>query len=311
MSSEPWAQLDEFRRSLIGVPPRGFGTPAAESLTGYLQRVSAAHVVPSATVFDGLVLPAARDEGLWPRLTLWRVLEGPARELDGAARAAEVGVRAMSAAAGRSDLAQATLLGLRTLGLVRLDGLLTEHKRWCPSCWRADETRGEPLYERKIWTLLVVDVCPEHNAVLMDRCPVCGRRQAPIATDVAVGICATCGWGLCAEPVVLGGGEGGDAQRRLWYARQGAALVYAADVISVLVGVTPEAVSEARVAGLDALYTRVSEREDCAAFVGVVGEWAKRRRPVSLESLFSVLWRARWPVVRFFPKRVREVVGST
>ena len=132
-------------RALAGVSPSALGTPAAESLTGYLQRVAAAHVVPSAVVFDRLVLGPARDEGLWPRLALSRVLSGPAREIDGASRAAEAGVAAMSHAAGRSDLAQATLLGLRSHGLLPLDGLLTERKRWCPRCWDTDDARGEPL----------------------------------------------------------------------------------------------------------------------------------------------------------------------
>ena len=55
--------------ALGGVAPRAVGTPAAESLTGYLQRVAAAHVVPSAVVFDRLILSAAQAEGLWPKLT--------------------------------------------------------------------------------------------------------------------------------------------------------------------------------------------------------------------------------------------------
>ena len=308
MSGRPLALRPEAG-ALGGVDPRALGTPAAESLTGYLQRVAAAHVVPSAVVFDALVLPAAREAGLWPRMALSRVLRGPARELDGAQRAAEVGVRAMSGAAGRSDLARATLLSLRTLGLVRLDGLLTEHKRWCARCWRADEARGEPRYERKVWTLGVVDSCPEHRVLLMDRCPVCGRRQPAIVQDVRVGVCALCGWDLFAEPAALESVVGSDAQRRRWYARQGVALVYAADVADV-VRVSEQALGQARAAGLEALHANVSEREDCVALVGVVAAWRKRWRAVRLEELFSVLWRARWPVVRFFPRKIREVVDA-
>ena len=308
MSGRPLA-LHPDATALPGVPPCALGTPAAESLTGYLQRVAAAHVVPSAVVFDRLVLSAARDEGLWPRLALSRVLNGPARELDGATRAAEVGVQAMSAAAGRSDLAQATLLGLRSLGLVRLDALLTEHKRWCVRCWRADEARGEPLYERKLWTLLVVDACPEHAVVLMDRCPVCGRRQPPIAPDVKVGVCARCGWELCAEPVALDSVERGDAERRLWYSRDAAALVHAADVVAMF-GVSQDALSQARAEALDALHAQVSDCEETRGISRLVGQWRQRWRAVPLEELFSVLWRARWPIVRFFPSRVRDLVGG-
>ena len=295
--------------ALGGLAPRALGTPAAESLTGYLQRVAAAHVVPSAVVFDRLILPTAQAEGLWPKLTLSRVLRGPARELDGAKLAAEVGVRAISGATGRSELERSTLLGLRALGLVRPDGLLTEHKRWCPRCWEDDEARGEPLYERKLWTLLVVDSCPEHAVVLTDRCPVCGRRQPPIAHDVQVGICALCGWELRAEPVALESVERGDAERRLWYAREGAVLVHGADVVAML-GVSQDALSESRVAALEALQKHVSEREERAALVRLVGGWMQRWRTVPLEELFSVLWRARWPVARFFPSRVRALVGE-
>lgn len=302
-------------RSLAGVSPRALGTPLAESLTSYLQRVAAAHVVPSAVVFERLVLTCARDEGLWPRLALSRVLSGPAREIDGAARAAELAVAAVSHAVGRGDLARATLLGLRALGLVRLEGLLTERKRWCPRCWDGDSKRGEPLYERKLWVLAVVDVCPEHGVVLLDRCPVCGRPQPPVASDVAVGTCALCGWGLGAEAVEVLEARGGDAERRLWYARQAAALVHAGDLVGML-GVRSDALSAARVAALDALHAQVSQDEGSAALASLVGAWRQRWRAVPLEEFLSVLWRARWPahwaggVVRFLPQRVRQAVIS-
>ena len=109
------------------------------------------------------------------------------------------------------------------------------------------------------------------------------------------------------SPAALESVNGGDVQRRLWYARQGAALVYAADVAAV-VRVSEAALFEARAAALEALYAQVSEREDCAALVHVVTPWMERWRAVRLEELFSVLWRARWPVARFFPRRVHDVV---
>lgn len=103
--------------------------------------------------------------------------------------------------------------------------------------------------------------------------------------------------------------ERGNAERRLWYAREGAVLVHGADVVAML-GVSQNALSEARAAGLHALYAHVSDGEDFAALARVVAPWEERWRAVRLEELFSVLWRARWPVARFFPGRVRELAGA-
>lgn len=123
-------------------------------------------------------------------------------------------------------------------------------------------------------------------------------------------MCARCGWGLGARPAELVSLEGGDARRRLWYARQGEALVHGADVVGFLgLALSSRSLARAREEAIGALLELVSQRDDLVALRAPVSAWARSWGVVSIEELLSVLWRARWPVAGLFPSRVRRVLG--
>ena len=226
--------------------------------------------------------------------------------MDSARSPAESSLAWLARVTGRSDLRRSTLLALSDLGGLSADSLLVHHKRWCPLCWSEDSPER---YERKLWNLRVVDVCPVHSAVLMDRCPVCGRQPPAVSHDVRIGVCPLCGESLDGEPVVLVEPLGSDASRRLWFARQAATLIHALDVAELL-GLDAISLAAVRHAGLRALVESTEDSPYYEAITMKVHGWLVRNSHPTLEALFSVLWRAQWPVVELFPSTVRSIVET-
>ena len=281
---------------LSGLVPRGLDTLYSESLSSYLQRLGNAFLLP-----PGDLLRELHSAALLPD---W-FLKNP-RAMDGARSPAESSLAWLASVSGRSDLRRCTLLALSDLGGLSADGLLVQYKRWCAPCWLED---GPDAYERKLWNLSVVDVCPVHSAVLMDRCPACGRRQPVVSHDVRIGICALCGESLDGAPVALSEPYAADAARRLWFARQAAMFIHALDVAELL-EVGAVSMSAARCDGLRALVQSVDHSLYRESLAMKVDGWLARDSHPTLDALFSVLWRAKWPVIELFPSQVRSIVET-
>ena len=139
-----------------------------------------------------------------------------------------------------------------------------------------------------------------HGTALVERCVACGRRQPVIARDVAVGTCGLCGADL-AEPVEPSTPrEAPDLTRQAWYAGEAATLL-AAVRVSELLGFDPARLAHARQRGLADLLERSGRVGAYPAAVRRIERWQRRWGRPNLEEVFSVLWRARWPIAGLFP----------
>ena len=143
----------------------------------------------------------------------------------------------------------------------------------------------------------------------MDRCPACGRQPPAVSHDVRIGVCPLCGESLYGEPIVLVEPFGCDASRRLWFARQAASLIHAFDVAALL-GVDASTMAAARRHGLNALLASLEISPHRESVTKRVGGWLARDNHPTLDGLFSVLWRAQWPVTELFPAPVRSIVET-
>ena len=293
--------------SFEGVEPLGKRTPYVESLSGYLQRVANVYAIQPADLLEMYVLPVLREQGLW-KSRLGDVLRRHAYAMNGAGQIARISVGRMSALTARDDLSECSFLTVADLELIHSNDLVAERKRWCSRCWRAD---GEPglRYERKLWALSVVEACPVHDVALTQRCFACGRRQPVVVRDVAVGVCGHCGadLGEAGAPELPRAAD--ETGRQSWYAREAASLVHAVNV-SRLMGFDPHSLAAARATGLADLLERSDSVHGHPAAVEQVDRWQREWRRPHLETMFSVLWRARWPVARLFPEAVQRVVAA-
>ena len=279
------------------LPPRGLGTGAVESLSGYCARQSAHIAVPTGIfvkrALDGVV------QSRQPRSVYNVVLNTRAGTMNGSgALASEVeeGVRLLT---DRQELRRLSFLAFVELFGFSDRELLSRHRRWCSRCWEED---GDELYERKVWWLDIVDACPVHGCLLDFRCPTCGRTQPALPKGVRLQVCSHCGHDLLTDSVPLG--DGAVAKRLLWYAREGALLVHAGEVASLL-GDWDESMGPA---GAYSEFGRRAADKGLPSVERYFLEGVNERGGVQVEKLMSALWRLEAGVLELFADRVRKAL---
>ena len=239
---------------------------------------------------------ALQDAGAGPVLT--SSVAAGARRLNVGDRGPEVAA-AVSRLTGYANLGRLSYFAFTKLLGVGERGLLARRRRWCSECWRADG--GEP-YERKVWWLGLVDVCPLHASLLESRCQTCGRFQPPLPRSVRLQVCSYCGHDLLAEPI-LGSGPGFD--RMLWYAREGACLVHAGEAIALSGSDERESLQQAyqRLAAL-------ARDRDLPAVQRFFAQGVQQMAESKLEALMSGLWRLQASVLDLFSVDVRAMLAG-
>lgn len=182
------------RTRLYHLEPRGVGSPAVESLTGYLMRLAEAHCVPTSALVAEELLPEMRLRGCGTRpVATWFLDHGP--HFNGTSDIAGDAIEALTRLTGRQDLAYLTMRpwaeAFAPYGLVRLG----KHARaWCGACYAEAFERGTPLYELLLWSIADVTVCPRHRVPLSESCPYdeCAQVFPVIAAHARPGHCSRC-----------------------------------------------------------------------------------------------------------------------
>ena len=283
-----------------GVEPFGLETAAVESLTGYVVRVGNAFAVPPKVLFAHALESAFTDYS--PGTAFSGRTRMYARTANGAGHAAERTAQANRLLTGSSETERLSSLGIARMFGFGERGLLAPRRRWCAECWREDQ---EP-YDRKLWWLAVVDACPVHRCLLQDRCDTCGRTQQSLTDGVRLTVCSSCGHSLIGDVIRLDERRSAD-QRVLWYAREGALVTLAAEVVA-LTGID---VGDAVKTG----YDRLEEEGRKRGLETVARAFERYRRgrghrDAWLEGLFSVMWRMDVSVLELLPPSVRGPVEA-
>ncbi|MBC8732303.1 TniQ family protein [Paraburkholderia sp. UCT2] len=147
--------------------------------------------------------------------------------INGAGAPARHWVRRVEALTGQARLADLTLLPFADV-LPDRRGLLNSRRRWCPACLQDDLTSGRDIYERLIWSLTLVTLCPVHAIALTDTCPTCGYRHgSELYRRSLSGFCARCHqWlGHCDQIAVPYETNGDHLRREQWTGQQLASLL--------------------------------------------------------------------------------------
>jgi len=239
------------RSALFSLPLLGRHTGQVESLTGYIARLADAHsVTPSTLLHRALEWYA---EGRPERVGEW--CQPRHLKFVHSINAHDAGlawVRVLEAQTCQTDLVAATVHAWASHVPVRR--LLRRHHAWCPCCYRSDQDR----YDRLLWALAPVTVCPVHKVRLVDACPGCGSTISIVHPRATPGACPRCGTSLADGPV-----ESECSPFEIWAADELAGLL--ANQSSLISGDNPATVNPiaicASAAGLD----------DAAAFSRAVG----------------------------------------
>jgi len=171
---------------LYSLGPEGLGTPFSESLSSYLTRLAAAHMVsPTVLLREVIGRSDGNEDGgraLGP--------QGVVRKMDGMGREASKVTRALEKLTGRSELHLLTMQSY--LGLIAKYNLLSENRAWCPYCLEQQRASGKTVYYPLLWGLSYLEKCPIHRNKLFRVCPFCRTRMPTFSSTAVVGYCDRC-----------------------------------------------------------------------------------------------------------------------
>ncbi|RQR26152.1 hypothetical protein DIE23_30750 [Burkholderia sp. Bp9143] len=184
----PHHTLMPARTPFPNLEPMGLGTPYVEKLTSYLIRVAThSHIRLSALVKNYIQSP----NGIEYDCT---ILVAPHKRLVNAHGAmAGAWVTSANRMVGRDDLDLLTLLPWSSIFSPNCQ-LINPARRWCPDCLDEDRQGRIPAYERLIWSIQHVVMCPRHHRYFVTRCPSCAHEQVSDFTARQLnGFCSACG----------------------------------------------------------------------------------------------------------------------
>lgn len=188
------------RSLLAGLEPIGLGTSMAESLAGYIVRLSWGHGRAPVRLVRDVLAPAldhpttsqrASEGQVW-EAELLRVTRHGSASLLGHAPVAATWADALGAAIGRP-----ILRGLTTLpwaDVLPKKRLLRAERAWCPACLEIRRLAGHPAYEPLLWQFMEVKACVEHEVALETTCPACGARAGVLTGWSRAGHCRCGTW---------------------------------------------------------------------------------------------------------------------
>ena len=215
------------RSRLYPLEPVGLGTPAVESLTGYVARLAEAHGVRTSKLVVAELLPRlGRPHLLGPvNRGVSAFWQRETRAVNGTRTLAHDLVQALEALTLRHDLRFLTLLTWAEVVPPR--GLVRPTRAWCPACYDEWQRAGQVVYEPLLWALTAVTACPRHRRRLRLACPHadCGRPAPPLGQQSRPGHCAWCERWLGTPPEPAPAGDEALAPDELrWQAWVGQAL---------------------------------------------------------------------------------------
>lgn len=187
------------RSRLFSLQPIRLGEPMQESLLSFLIRTSRAHAINPRQLVAAVLAecdPAIASlayAGFFRRL---------AKTVNGLGQYAESFASALEMATRVPGLRNLTMLPWKNMFPHNGQGMLADHPQWCPRCLIAQTLDGGERYLPLAWAMDTVRVCPQHECLLEQHCPHCGKTQSFIPRYPDVGICSECGKPLVTRNVL-------------------------------------------------------------------------------------------------------------
>jgi hypothetical protein len=183
------------RSYLYALAPIGVGTPAVESLTGYIARLAAAHAVETGVLVNHELLPripltkgvrAGKTPMKRPKYSFFSA----SHTLNGVGNRPRLWVSLLEQLTRMQQLD--LLTALPWSAALSCIHLLRKNRAWCSFCYGGECSPDPPVYDRLLWAFQIVTVCPSHGWPLDSNCPTCGRTQYVFSSKTRPGYCSRC-----------------------------------------------------------------------------------------------------------------------
>lgn len=176
---------------LYALEPIGIGTPYVESLTSYLARLAAAHMLSVSSLLRKVIAThiSVKRQSLQGTIGQQKII----REMNGMGKEAEAFVETLEQMTGVSNLGHLTMLPFSQM--IASKKLLSESSAWCPYCLDEQRKKGGPIYYPLLWNLAYAPQCAVHGTFLRNKCHICGSSSYVISANTVNGYCSECnGW---------------------------------------------------------------------------------------------------------------------
>lgn len=277
------------RSRLYSLVPIGVGTAFVESLSGYVERLAAAHAVSAGSLIGRELF--GRPGGTKP-INVGLV----SYAINGVGDGAKRWTQALETVTSRPDLRYLTLLPFERL--LPQPFLFRPVRAWCPPCYQMMAAQGRPVYEPLLWCLKMVEVCSRHHRLLTDKCPHCLRSLRPLTAASRPGFCSRCGlWlGGPIDQTVLPAPDAAATEYQLWLAESIGELLASAPQINP--DRLRDRAREALVAYANAFTegnrTAVADMAGCGR--GVFYSWFKDDQAPRIDTLLRTWYQLKLPV---------------
>lgn len=181
---------------LYGLEPIGVGTPLVESLSSYLVRLAAAHMMPVSVLLRDVIatrLPNA-DHNLEGQIGRQAII----KNMNGMGATTSSVVAVVEELTGRTNLSDLTMLPFSKV--ISPYSLVYSDSHWCACCLEEQRMKGTPVYFPLMWSLH--NWCIVHGYSLFSACPYCRYPLPVIASREVPGYCSHCQKWLGIEPKV-------------------------------------------------------------------------------------------------------------
>lgn len=180
------------RTRLHCIVPIGIGTELVESVASYIHRLAASHCIPTWALIIRIVAPLFQRETVVTAGGHCDLFGPMGATISGNNETAAETLGILQELTGGSELHKMNLLNLGNA----VDGpLIRPYQAWCPTCLNEWRSTGRDAYQKLLWSIRHVEVCPSHKIQLQSACPWCGRKHRPLTRYYWDGHCPRCnGW---------------------------------------------------------------------------------------------------------------------
>lgn len=148
-----------------------------ESLTSYMRRLAAAHVVSPVRLVELLITGPQRAQGVSMTFA-----SAYTEALNADGHAPRVFLATLQTLTGVADV-ERTALGARVPALYWQRSMRT-NRAWCPECLHSSEP-----YDQLLWSFKAYGTCVIHRRPLVDRCAACNRTHRAFMRKAKPGMC--------------------------------------------------------------------------------------------------------------------------
>lgn len=174
--------------ALFGLEPIGVGTPFVESLSSYVARLAAAHMLSVSALLKHMVAYYLSDSKHNLGNTIGK--QGIIKKMNGMGREASSIVDTLEKLTGRTTLRYLTMIPFSRM--FSPQDLVNSHSAWCPYCLNQQRESGQTVYVPLLWCINMFDMCEIHQTPLQVACQYC-RAKAPIlGSRTVIGYCDKC-----------------------------------------------------------------------------------------------------------------------